>query len=500
MSAPLSQVVIFGASGDLTARKLIPALLGNQMAGDLDKTPIQVIGVARREKTDASWRAELIEWLDDEQKSAWGGFAQNIFYQRADSLIEEDVQWLGGRLDELAREAGANPAETGRLYYLALKPSLFGGTVANLSAAGLLQCEPGSEVGWRRVIAEKPFGTDLQSAQKLNRQLLEYLREDQILRIDHYLGKETVQNILAFRFQNAIFEPLWNRHHIESVEISVCETVGMEGGRGGYYDTAGALRDMVQNHVLQILALVAMEPPSSMNADAVRNEKVQVFDSLGYPTPQQVVEDVVRAQYTASDARDRGYIDEEGIAEGSKTESFVAIRAGVHNWRWNGVPFFLRTGKCLTRRYSEVVLRFRKPPVDLLSGTAHGDLAALRPNALRLLIQPVEGIRLQFMVKEPGSGHVMRPASLGFNYGDMEGAPESPPAYQRLLLDALTGNATLFIRGDEVEAAWRFADAIRKGWDECDPPVYTYPAGSMGPAAADGLFHDTEGVWGHGVD
>ncbi|MFT7518940.1 MAG: glucose-6-phosphate 1-dehydrogenase, partial [Kiritimatiellia bacterium] len=389
MTVQLSQVVIFGASGDLTARKLIPALLGNQMVGDLDDHHIQIIGVARRDKTDEGWRAELAEWLDEAQTDAWVEFSERVYYHRADSLIAEDVLALGATLDALARRAGREPDDVGRLFYLALKPSLFGGTVANLSAAGLLACDPDEVRAYRRVIAEKPFGTDLVSAKQLNRELLCFLREDQILRIDHYLGKETVQNILAFRFQNAIFEPLWNRHHIESVEISVCETVGMEGGRGGYYDTAGALRDMVQNHVLQILALIAMEPPSSMDADAVRNEKVQVLDSLGYPTPEQVVNDVVRGQYLASDARERGYLDEQGVDPASVTESYVAIRAGVHNWRWNGVPFFLRTGKCLAERYTEVVLHFRKPPVDLLSGTDHGDMAALRPNALRLLIQPV---------------------------------------------------------------------------------------------------------------
>ncbi len=492
MQEPPIQIIIFGASGDLTARKLIPALVGNMRAGAL-RQPVQVIGIARRGKTSAQWRDELSRWLPDSLHPAWQAMSGAVHYIQGSALRADFLAQLPAQLDALA--GGGSP---GRLFYLALKPTLFAPVVEGLSAAGMLQCLPGAREGWRRVVVEKPFGTDLDTAVALNRVLLAHLREEQIFRIDHYLGKETVQNILAFRFQNAIFEPLWNREHIESVEISVCEEVGMEGGRGGYYDTAGALRDMVQNHVLQVLALIAMEPPSSMEADAVRNEKVKVLSSLHIPTPAQVARDVVRGQYLASDHRVSGYLEEQGVPPDSTTETYVAIRAGIHNWRWNGVPFFLRTGKCLHQRYTEVILRFQVPPVDLLGGPVQGDVCTMRPNSLHLLIQPHEQIRLDFLVKQPGPGAMMRQASLQFDYRDIQDAP-SPPAYQRLLLDAIEGNATLFIRGDETEAAWRFADAIRAGWAAPEAePLHGYFAGSDGPEAADDLFRGCEGVWGRG--
>ena len=497
MSTPLTQVVVFGASGDLTARKLIPALVGNLHAGSLER-PLQVIGVARRPKDAGEFRAELARWIEPAQKDAWLRLASSIHYVRADSLDPADVVALGRRLEELAVDAGHSPGAVGRLYYLALEPSLFGPTVKHLSAAGLLDSDVDDPVRWRRVVAEKPFGRDLPSARALNADLLAYLREEQILRIDHYLGKETVQNILAFRFQNAIFEPLWNRNHVESVEITVAESIGV-GSRAGYYDHAGALRDMVQNHVLQVLALVAMEPPSSMAADDVRDQKVQVLRSLTAFSPERVARDVVRGRYGPGPGQ-AGYLDEPDVPAGSLTETYVGIRAEVRNWRWNGVPFFLRTGKALARRYTEVVLRFRAPPVDLLGGPVEDDICRLRPNDLRILIQPNEGVRLDFLVKQPGPGAFMRPATLGFDYDDLDGGGETAPAYQRLLLDAINGNATLFIRGDEVEAAWRFADSIRAGWSvEDPPPVHTYPWGSMGPDAADALFRGCEGTWGRGT-
>ena len=489
---PPTQIIIFGASGDLTARKLIPALVGNAHEGAFHN-PIQIIGVARREKSNPRWREELSRWLPDRHRSAWETLAPNVHYTRGSVLSTDFLSELSAKLDSLA--GGTNP---GRVFYLALKPSLFAPVIEGLSAAGMLQCPPGAEEGWRRVVVEKPFGTDLASAVALNRVLLAHLREEQIFRIDHYLGKETVQNILAFRFQNAIFEPLWNREHVESVEISVCEEVGMEGGRGGYYDTAGALRDMVQNHVLQVLALIAMEPPSSMAADAVRNEKVKVLSSLRIPTAAEVARDVVRGQYLASESRENGYLEEEGVPADSTTETYVAIRAGINNWRWNGVPFFLRTGKCLHQRYTEVILRFRVPPIDLLGGPVQGDVCAMRPNTLHLLIQPHEQIKLDFLVKQPGPGSMMRAASLKFDYRDIQTGPTAP-AYQRLLLDAIEGNATLFIRGDETEAAWRFADAIRAGWAESGAePIHGYPAGGDGPEVANSLFRGCEGIWGRG--
>ncbi|MEQ1503822.1 MAG: glucose-6-phosphate dehydrogenase, partial [Myxococcota bacterium] len=488
-----AQIVIFGASGDLTSRKLVPALLRNYASGAL-KGGVQVIGVSRTEKSDDAWRTELAEGLSGPLKDAWIRFAPSFHWVAADAAVPEQLDALAGRLDALAQGFGGDPAAVGRLFYLALAPDLFGPVVSSLAKRGMLTSAPGATVGWRRVVLEKPFGTDLPTARALNQELITWLREDQVFRIDHYLGKETVQNILAFRFQNSIFEPLWNRNHIESVEISVCETVAMEGRRGAYYDQAGAIRDMVQNHLMQLLALIAMEPPGSLQAEAVRSEKVQVVQSLRRFAPHEVASHVVRGQYVAGPGRDRAYRQEPGVTPTSRTETYVAIRALVDNWRWSGVPFLLRTGKALDKAFTEVVLRFRTPPVDLLNGPVPSGACALRPNTLRMLIQPAEGMRLSFLVKAPGAGMVMRPAELGFDYSDLA-IGETPPAYQRLLLDALEGNATLFLRGDEVEAAWGFVDAIRAGWEEADPPVHRYPAGSSGPDAAEGLFHGCEGIW-----
>jgi len=473
---PTSQLIIFGASGDLTARKLIPALLGAWREGALPDA-LEIIGVSRRKKTDQQWRDELAEWVSGDD---WPEFARRIRYVAADATSVQGADAVRAALD---------PAR-GWLFYLSLKPSLFEPVIAQLSEAGMLRAAPSGE-RWRRVIIEKPFGHDLPSAEVLNGALLTHLREDQLFRIDHYLGKETVQNILAFRFQNAIFEPLWNRKHVESVEISVSESVSV-GSRGDYYDQAGALRDMVQNHLLQVLSLVAMEAPASMDAEAVRDEKIKVLRSLTVMTPAQVAADVVRAQY-------EGYRDTPGVAADSKTETYVAIRAEIHNWRWSGVPFFLRTGKNLRKKFTEVILRFRTPPVDLLGGPTDGVACALRPNALHILIQPYEQIRLGFLVKQPGPNTMMRPAQLRFDYRDIQDVP-SAPAYQRLLVDALRGNPTLFIRGDEVEAAWRFVDAIRAGWDTLSLPVASYPVGSDGPDEADDLFRGCEGTWGRGEE
>ncbi len=489
---PPAQVVIFGASGDLTARKLIPALADSARAGSF-RCPVQVIGVARSPKTDVSWRAELQQWLTPEQLEVWPTLAPNIHYVAIGESAAGDFERLKGELDRLA---GPEVERVGRLFYLAIKPELFGSTVEQLAAQGMLACDQVRVDGWRRVVIEKPFGRDLVTAQWLNITLRKHLREDQIYRIDHYLGKETVQNVLAFRFQNAIFEPIWNRSHVESVEISVCEELGMESGRGRYYDTAGALRDMVANHLLQLLCLVAMEPPASLDADAVRSEKVKVLDSLDvYHSPEDVWQHVVRGQYSATHNQP-GYLQEEGVAGESQTETYVALVARLHNWRWNGVKFFLRTGKKLKQRYTEIIVRFRVPPVDLFQGPIHADVCRLRPNALSFRIQPEEGIRLHFLVKQPGTGHLMRQAHLGFDYKELFGAA-TPPAYQRLLMDALHGNATLFTRGDEAEAAWRFCDAIRQGWEAPGaPPPAQYASGSWGPAEADELFQGCEGIWG----
>jgi len=492
-----AQIVIFGASGDLTARKLIPAIADNARLR-LFRAPVQVIGVGRRQLTTEAWIAELEHFFSPEQREILPELAPNLHYYGIGESTHADFEGLKAYLDELA---GPYQDVVGRLFYLALKPALFAPTVESLAACAMLASDELRVEGWRRVLIEKPFGFDLGTAQWLNITLRRHLREDQIYRIDHYLGKETVQNILAFRFENAIFEPVWSRQHVESVEISVCEQLGMESGRGGYYDTAGALRDMVQNHLMQLLCLVAMEAPIAIDAEAVRSEKVKVLRSLEpFRTPDDVWQNVVRGQYTRGQV-DGGpnYLDEEGVAAGSHTETYVAIRARIHNYRWNGVPFFLRTGKRLAKRYSEIVLRFRTPPADLFAGPNFGgDACRLRPNELIFRIQPDEGIRISFQVKQPGPGHIMRQAALGFDYKDLF-KEESPPPYQRLLLDALNGKATLFIRGDEAEAAWRFADSIRQGWQAPGaPPPVQYLAGSMGPSQADALFRGCEGSWGTG--
>jgi len=494
--AMLDQIIIFGASGDLTSRKLIPALLNNCRSGALERR-IQVIGVARSAKTHEQWRQEIGDALPAELREPFEGFASDLYWVRADASDNQQLIELRSSLDRLSRDAGVSAERCGRLFYLALGPSLFAPTVHALCAADMLSSDPDDAVGFRRVVIEKPFGTNLASARALNRALLARLREDQLFRIDHYLGKETVQNLLSFRFQNAIFEPLWNREHIESVEISVCETVAMEGGRGGYYDKSGAMRDMVQNHVLQILALIAMAAPSTLGADDVRNEKVKVFRALRRFTPNEVAKNVVRGQYVQGPGRERDYRDEPGVASDSMTESFVAIRSSIDNWRWSGVPFLLRTGKALDGRFTQVVLNFRTPPVDLLNGPLPEGVCGLRPNALTLRIQPDEGVGWAFLVKEPGAGMIMRQAELGFRYSDL-GVPTIPDSYQRLLLDALEGNATLFLRGDEVEAAWSFVDAIRAGWDETDLPLHRYAAGGRGPEEADRLFVGCEGIWSGG--
>ncbi len=488
-----TQIVIFGASGDLAARKLIPAIADNARFAAF-RGPVQVIGVARTPMNSQQWRDELARSLTPAQAQVWPDLAPNLHYVPIGDSSLADYARLHETLDDLA---GPLAGDVGRLFYLALKPSLFVPTVEALAAEGMLACDSLRLEGWRRVVVEKPFGTDLATAQWLNIVLRRHLREDQIYRIDHYLGKETVQNILAFRFENSIFEPIWSRQHIESVEINVCESLGMEAGRGAYYDTAGALRDMMANHMMQLMCLVAMEPPASLDAEAVRDEKVKVLRALEpFRDAHDVWTNSVRAQYARSPGEtEAGYLQEQGVPLQSQTETFVAIRARVHNWRWAGVPFLLRTGKRLGKRFSSIVIRFRAPPADLFSGPAASQMARLRPNELVFRIQPEEGIRIGFQVKQPGPGHVMRTAALGFDYKDLFDG-ETPPPYQRLLLDAMHGNATLFIRGDEAEAAWKFADSIRSGWSAPGAPTpWTYEIGSMGPTQANALWHPHEGGW-----
>jgi glucose-6-phosphate 1-dehydrogenase len=472
----LTQVIILGASGDLTARKLVPALFAAFHDG-LFPHRIQLIGVARRPWDDVTFRAHLetnAPRPKDTDAAKWADFLTQVSYVQTHLETTEDFRNLATRLEAIA----GTPCN--RVFYLAVKPELFLPSVSNLHAAGLLTQTDGRTA---RVVVEKPFGYDLGTAQELNSALLKLLGEDQLYRIDHYLGKETVQNLLVFRFRNAFFEPLWNQKHVELVQITVAETVGMEGGRGGYYDTSGAIRDVMQNHALQLLALVAMEPPASLAPKNIRDEKVKVLQALrSFQDLSSPEGHIVRGQYA-------GYREEPGVAPDSKTETFIACRTYLDNWRWGGVPFILRTGKHLPKRFTSITVQFRMPPHTLFGSYQE---CHLRPNRITLRIQPDDGIDLDFEVKEPGQGLSIRPAKLRFDYGDYF-KKRSPEAYERLLMDVIAGDQSLFIRSDEVEASWRWADSLRAAMETA--PVHEHPKNTWGPAAANDLFGECEGRW-----
>jgi glucose-6-phosphate 1-dehydrogenase len=486
-------VVIFGASGDLTARKLIPAFY--HLSKDQQMPPaFRIIGFARREKTDASWRDELRQALDQFSRTkpvddaVWKAFSQNLSYCQGDLTDPAAYQ----RLKQQLAGFGSEPLRQNLLFYLAISPSQFGQVIEQVYKAGLLHKDEGP--GWQRIVIEKPFGHDLESAHQLNRELTQFAREQQVFRIDHYLGKETVQNILMFRFSNAIFERLWNRDSVDHVQITVSEKLGV-GDRGGYYEEAGALRDMVQNHMLQVLSLITMEPPVTLDAEPIRDEKVKLLKSLRPLSHEDVARQVVRGQYFAGAVNGEsrpGYRQETKVKPDSNVETYVALKLFIDNWRWSGVPFYLRTGKNLPLSASEVRIQFRPTPHVLFAAQCG---QKLDPNALTLRLQPNEGISLRFNGKVPGISVAVRPVRMHFAY-DSEFGAYTPEAYERLLLDAMVGDATLFIRRDEVETAWQIVDSIRKGWD--GKPLTNrefYAAGTWGPVAADDLLEQNGRAW-----
>ncbi|MFO7692098.1 MAG: glucose-6-phosphate dehydrogenase [Vicinamibacterales bacterium] len=479
-------VVIFGATGDLAKRKLVPALVNLSSRGALPDG-FRVVGVGRKPMSDEAYREKVRQDLAEFSPipldgTLWAWLAPRVFY--AYETLGDPASYLSLR-ERLAALDGPAPLSRGYVFYLATPPAAMAGIVLGLGAVGLLQeASPGN---WRRVILEKPFGHDLESAQALNRQLLSDLAEPQIYRIDHYLGKETVQNLMALRFANGIFEPIWNRRYVDHVQITVAETVGVED-RGGYYDTAGALRDMVQNHMFQLLALTAMEPPNSFRADAVRDERVKVLQAIHLCSRDEVMTWIVRGQYAAGVSGGKavpGYRSEPSVPPGSTTETYLAMKLLVENWRWAGVPFYLRTGKRLPARVTEIAVQFRSAPLKLFSDTA---VECLAPNLLVVRVQPDEGISLRFQAKVPGPQVRLGTVQMDFSYAD-HFASTPNTGYETLLYDCMTGDQTLFHRADMVETGWSVvAPVLNVVQQEPAALLHDYAASTWGPAAADALL------------
>jgi len=479
-------LVIFGASGDLTKRKLVPALYELFLQKMLPQE-FAVLGVSRTDLDDEAFREKMKEFLpkEDDKQTVVSEFLQKLHYQPLATEDAYDYPVLRDRLTTIAKQ---NNIAENYIFYLSTPPKLYEIIPANLASVDLNKTED----GFRRLIVEKPFGTDLETAKQLNKNLLNYFNEDQIYRIDHYLGKETVQNMLVTRFANGIFEPIWNHNFIHHIEITSAESLGVEE-RGGYYDSSGAMRDMVQNHLMQLVGMVAMEPPVIVEADAIRNEVLKVFQSLRPIKEEDVQNHVIRGQYIESHIKGdlvKGYRQEKGVDPESRTETFMAMKFYIDNWRWSGVPFYIRTGKKLPTRVTEVVIHFKKTPHHLFGSNAGYEHSN---NQLVIRIQPDEGILLKFGMKVPGAGFNVQTVNMDFHYEDLRNG-HLPSAYERLLLDCMQGDATLYSRGDAVVKAWEYVQPILNAWkNNPEIPVYGYPAGTWGPDVADELVED--GTW-----
>lgn len=487
-------IVIFGASGDLTKRKLMPALYALYRQKLLPER-FAILGTSRSPYSDSAFRKKIKEdiltyaSLKKSDQAQLEPFSKHLYYQAFDATQVKHYDDLKDKLTAIDSKLniGGN-----YIYYLSTSPSLYTSIAKNLGKKGLQKEKKGES--WKRIIIEKPFGRDLESAKKLNADLQKIFDEDQIYRIDHYLGKETVQDIFALRFSNGIFEPLWNRNYVERVEITAAESIGVEN-RGGYYDHYGAMRDMIQNHLLQVLGTIAIGPPAFFDATAVRNESVKIFQSLRPIRTEDVQKYAVQGQYTESKIRGKrvlGYRQEKDVAPDSRTATYAAVKLYIDNWRWGDVPFYIRTGKCLPTRVSEVVIHFKKTPHHLFS---HAELAEATPNQLIIRIQPDEGILLKIGMKKPGAGFDIKEVGLDFRYSQLADA-YIPEAYERLLLDCILGDATHYARADAVEACWKFVDPILQAWEnDHSVKMYGYPAGTWGPPEARKLFDNPEDDW-----
>ena len=478
--------VIFGATGNLANRKLLPALYGLEAVGKLN-TDLRFLAFARRAWTRDDWLTHLKTSLDENldkpcEAAMFARFAERFDYVEGDLA---DPQAYRRMMDEISKPRMGSCENI--VFYLAIKPSDFLTVIEQLDRVGIRRAH-----GRHRIVVEKPFGEDIESARELNARLHQHFDEEQIYRIDHYLGKETVQNLLVFRFANTMIEPIWNRNYIDHVQITVAESEGV-GNRAGYYDGAGALRDMLQNHLMQLLTLVAMEPPATLDADALRDEKVKVLRSIRPVGPAAVAENAFRAQYAAGRADGkaaRGYLEEEGVAKGSVAETYVAARFFIDNWRWRSVPFYLRTGKCMAENLSLIAIRFRHPPQLLFHDTA---VKHIDPNWVLLSLQPTECMHIELHAKEPGLGMKTRTVRLNASFRPSEGS--TMEAYKTLLLDVIEGDRSLFIRFDEVEWAWRVVEPIMRDWAANRDFIATYPAGTWGPREANRLFEREDQFW-----